>query len=123
MGQCISMPSERRNPFVISPALLLAACLCLFTIAQVARSLRFVVGSGAAFSRQHLKLTRNVLEEVSPRSAQPQAPDAIGLIPVVAVKPDPLLPRLTIYVPLWPMETWPIHRRVSPVRGDIPEPA
>ncbi len=116
------MPVAKQNRFIARAALLVAACFCLLSMAQVARPFRSF-GPKAALAAPLHHLTCHALQEVSPRNAQPRAPFAVGLLPVVAVIQHGLLPRMAAYVPLWPMENWPIHRRLAPASADNPEPA
>lgn len=118
------MALAQQHRFIARVALPVAACFCLLSMVQVARSLRCTgLDSAPAFADSHQHLTRHVLQEVSPRNAQPRAPYAVGLLPVVAVIRQGLLPRMAAYVLLWPMKNWPIHRRLAPAGADNPEPA
>ena len=103
---------------------MVATCFCLLSMAQVERPLHvFGPNSSAALATPLYHLARHALQEVSPRGAQPRAPYAVGLLPVVAVIPHRLRPRMAAYVPFWPMENWPIHRQLAPASADNPEPA
>ncbi len=118
------MLSANRNDRIARAAIAVAACFCLLGIAQVVRPLRWAgAGFSTAFAVQHQQLTRHALQEVGPRSAQPRAPFASGLLPAVPVTQRYVLPRMTVFVPLWPMENWAAHRRVSHASTDTPDPA
>jgi hypothetical protein len=119
------MLSAKSNRLIDTTALLvMAVSFCLLSMAQVARPLRSVRFSPAtALARQHRQLTRHALQEVGPRSAQPHAPEATGLLHVVPIATGYALPRTTVFVPLWPIENWPAHRRVSSASADTPDPA
>lgn len=118
------MWGAKQNQFVEKAALFVAVCFCLLSLGQISRPLRsFSPSSSAVFSAPRHNLTRHALQEVSPRNAQPRAFYAVGILPVVVVIQDGLLPRTAAYVPLWPMQNWPIHRRLAPASADNPEPA
>ena len=109
---------------VIRTAPFVAACFCLLSMAQVVRPVRSIgPNSSAGLAAPLHHLTCHALQEVSPRNGQPRAPFAVGLVAVAAVIQHGLLPRMAAYVPLWPMVSWPIHRRVAPASADNPEPA
>lgn len=116
------MPVVKQNRFIARAALFVAACFCFLSMAQVACPLRSVAPR-VALGAPQLHLTCHTLQEVSPRGAQPRAPYAVGMLPVVVVIQHGLLPRMAAYVPLWPMDSWPIHRRLAPASADNPEPA
>jgi hypothetical protein len=114
----------KQSRLIAGASLLVAGCFCLLSMAQIARPLgSFRPTFSAALAAPQHYLTCHTLQEVSPRGAQPQAPYAVGLLPVVAVIRHPLLPRMTAYIPPWPMENWQIHRRLPPAGADYLEPA
>ncbi len=116
------MPLTKQNRF-IGRALLLVACFCLFSIAQVVRPLRSIGhDDAAAITTLQQHLTRHAMQEVSPQNAELPALYCVGLLPV-GVRPHCFPPRMSMRVPAWPMENWPIHRRISPASADSPEPA
>lgn len=118
------MPLANQNRLIAGPAMLVAVCFCLLGMAQAARPLRCTGPNAAtAFAAPQQHLTRHAMQEVGPRNPQPQAPYAIGQLPVVPVAQRYALPRIAVYVPLWPIENWPAHRRVSQVPADLPDPA
>jgi DNA-binding transcriptional ArsR family regulator len=118
------MPLANQNLLSAKAAMLVAVCVCLLGIAQVAGPLRRVnAGCSTAFAVAQQHLTRHAMQEVSPRTARPRAPVATGLRAVVSVTSRAALPRMTAFVPLWPIENWPTHRRVCPASADTPDPA
>jgi len=119
------MPLLQQSRLVSRSALLVAACFCLLGLAQVACPLGCIGSSGSsAFAATHLHLARHTLQEVSPRTAQPQAPYAVGRVPVVAFSDYRQLPRKTsCETPLWSIENWPTHQRVAPDSADVPRSA
>jgi hypothetical protein len=104
-------------------ALLMATCFCAFSFAQLV-PLHYTSHSySAAIVNPSHNPTRHAMQEVSPRNADLPALHAVGLLPVVAVRPHCFPPRMSMRVPAWPMENWPIHRRISPPSVDNPGPA
>jgi len=119
------MALANQNRSINAAVLLVAACFCLAGMARVARPLCSVgPGCASAFVAPQLRLTGHTIQEVSPRNAQPRAPYATGLRAVAPVSQRYLLPRMTtVFVPLWPVENWPAHRRISHNSADAADPA
>ena len=118
------MPVAKQNRFIARVTLFVAACFCLLSMAQAAPPLRSLgPDCSAALAVPRHCLTCHALQEVSPRNAQPRAPYVVGLLPVAGDMQRGLLPRMAAYIPLWPMDNWPIHRRLAPASADNPEPA
>jgi hypothetical protein len=119
------MPLLQQSRLVSRAALLVATCFCLLGLAQVACPLGCIGSSGStAFAATHLHLARHTLQEVSPRTAQPQAPHAVGRVPVIALSDYGQLPRITPReTPQWSIENWPTHQRVAPDSADDPRSA
>jgi len=124
-GQVDAMPVAKGHRVIAKAALLVAACFCLLSMAQVARPLCSIDPNPlSALSAPQQQLTRHALQEVSPRSARPQAPHVICVLPVAPVNHHCEPPRLTRSVaPLWPIENWLVHRQIAPASADNPEPA
>jgi hypothetical protein len=102
-------------------ALVIAVCFCALSVAQIARPLRCADRvSTPLVAAAHEHLTRHTLQEVSPRGARLTTPYVIGVLPIVQVSAHGRLPRMAAYLPFWPMESWPIHRRLAPACADSP---
>jgi hypothetical protein len=117
------MPLTIRKNLVARAALFVASCVCLLSIAQVTSavySLRRDGGSVFAATRHHVE--RHALQEVCPRSMQPRPPHVMGMMPAIPVDENRIVPRISVRMPMWPIENWPIHRRLAPDSAD-PEPA
>jgi hypothetical protein len=109
------------NRFVARVALLITLCFCALSMAQIARPLVSIDRpSVPAVAATHRSLTRHTLQEVSPRGGHLQAPHVVGFLPIVRESDHGRLPRMTAYVPLWSIESWPVHRRIFPDSADNP---
>jgi hypothetical protein len=112
---------QQQNRHLSKAILIVAACFGLLSLAQVVRPLNSIDRSVAAIIAAEAHLTRHATQEVSPRIAQPQTPGPVGLKHLVAASHDSPLSRILMCVtPLWPMENWPMHRRVAPASADNP---
>ncbi len=117
------MSAGKKHWLLVRTALVLAAWFSLLSMAQAARPLHSINPFTSAFAASRQHITRHVLQEVSPRGSQPQAPKLIvALLPVIPVSQHCVLPRMTAYVPQWPIQDWPMHRRLAPA-ADKPQPA
>jgi|GEM_PF-2961892 len=115
------MASTAKNRVFARTALLIAVCFCTLSMARITRPLfRTNRVSSPAASAARQQLTRHTLEEVSPRAARLRAPRIIGLLPIIPVNYHGRLVRKEAYVPFWPTEGWPIHRRLAPACADNP---
>jgi len=104
--------------------LVVATSFCVLSMTQAARPLCCAHFSRtASLGAQQLRLTRHALQEVSPRATQPRAPQATRLLHVVVAAQRHALARTTTFVPLWPIDNWPAHRRVPAPSSDTPDPA
>jgi hypothetical protein len=118
------MALANQNRTINQAALLVAGCFCLLGMAQLAQPPRSAgPDSPTAFAAPQLCLMRHTTREVSPRSPQPRAPYPVVLRAVVPVAQRYVLPRMTVFVPLWPIENWPAHRRIARDGADAPDPA
>jgi hypothetical protein len=119
------MPLVKGKGIITAVALVVAPCFCLLSLAQVSRPLRSVDRSySVSMVASQRQLTRHALPEMSPRNLQPRAPYVIGMLPVVPLNHRGDMARLTQCIPaLWPLENWPMHRRIAPASADHPEPA
>ena len=98
---------------------LLAACFCLFTLAQVARPLAFTtLRCRPQIAAKHPKFTRYALEEVSGQGPTVSAHSAL--------ESSDFLPRITqqgprtqqMYAWDWPLRHLSVHRRIPPPTPD-----
>jgi len=120
-----------RHRFAPEAALIVGAFFCL-GLGQVAHPLRCTGPKASrALAAPQQQWMCHATQEVNPRHPQPPAPDAIGWrLPVVPVAQGDVLPRVAVYVPVWPIENWPAHRRIphlserlrSPARGRSTRP-
>jgi hypothetical protein len=100
--------------------LLLAACFCLFTLAQVARPLAHTtLRCRAQIGVKHSKLTRHVSEEVngqSPTGLPDSALESSDFFPSKAAPPRPRVQQVDTRD--WSPGYLPVHRRIPPTPDD-----
>jgi hypothetical protein len=100
--------------------LLLAACFCLFTLAQVARPLAHTtLRCRTQIGVKHSKLTRHVSEEVngqSPTVSPDSALESSDFFPSKATPPRPRVQQADARD--WAPGYLPVHRRIPPPAPD-----
>jgi hypothetical protein len=115
------MPSASENRLVRQAAMVAAVFFYLMSLVQVAHALLSLdLRPAVAFAAQQQHVMRHVPQEVSSGSPRLPNPEVISHLSIIPVSHQYFLPQTTAFVPLWPIEKWPEHRRVSRSSTDPP---